>query len=356
MHNRLLDWYDKNARVLPWRSDPSPYKVWLSEVMLQQTRVETVLPYFDRFLTHLPTLKTLAEARLEEVLVLWEGLGYYSRARNLHKAARIVQSDYAGKLPASAKELVKLPGIGKYTSAAIASIAFGEPVAAVDGNVRRVFARLLALEEPIGTSSLEKTVLDYAQLHLPAKRPGDFNQALMDLGSMVCLPAQPKCPICPVQSFCSAFVQGKQNNLPKVIKKAPTPHYDVCVAVIWHEGKVLLAQRADKGLLAKLWEYPGGKISPADKDQEDGVQREVLRKTGLEITPTRKIGDFKHAYTHFRISVQAWYARLLFSPPVTLPDNLRWVSPGDLSALPMGKVARRISERVNSDFLQAENQ
>ena len=356
MQTRLLDWYDINARVLPWRSDPSPYKVWLSEIMLQQTRVDTVLPYFERFLDRFPTLQSLAESQLDEVLRLWEGLGYYSRARNLHKAAVLVQSDFAGKIPGCAEELEKLPGIGNYTAAAIASIAFGEPVAAVDGNIKRIYSRVLALQDPLGTASFNKTITDYAQSVLPQKRAGDFNQALRDLGSMICLPIQPACSRCPLQPFCKAYELGMQETLPQVLRKAPIPHYDICVAVIWHEGRILLAQRGEKGMLTRLWEYPGGKVNPSDTEKEKRLQDVIQQKTGLQIAPTNKIGTFKHAYTHFRISVHAWHAEPVLPLSLTLPANLRWVLPEDLPDYPMGKVARRISDQIHSELIRAKNQ
>ena len=342
----LLTWYDKNARQLPWRSFPTPYRVWVSEIMLQQTRVETVLPYFERFLHRFPSLDSLASANQEDVLRLWEGLGYYSRARNLHKAAQIILSELAGQIPSKSDQLEGLPGIGHYTAAAIASIAFGEPVAAVDGNIKRIYSRILALQEALGSTSFEKAVEDYAQSVLPLELPGDFNQALMDLGSNVCLPRQPLCLACPVQDHCLAFKQGKQNDLPIRVKKASVPHYEVCVAVILLDGNVLLSQREQKGLLAGLWEFPGGKYEQVDNSLEHCLKREVLEKTGLEIAVGEKIGIFKHAYTHFKIIVHAWHAKLLSDQLLMIPENYGWVSPDNLTDYPMGKVARKISDNI----------
>ena len=344
----LLTWYDTNARQLPWRSFPTPYRVWVSEIMLQQTRVETVLPYFERFLNHFPNLETLALASQEEVLRLWEGLGYYSRARNLHKAAQVILSERAGQIPSTMLDLEALPGIGHYTAAAIASIAFGVPAAAVDGNVKRIYSRILALQEALGTSGFEKAVEDHAQTVLSPDRPGDFNQALMDLGSNLCLPRQPLCLACPVQSYCLAFRQGVQNKLPIRNKKSPLPHYEVCAAVIQFGGKVLLSQREQKGLLAGLWEFPGGKLEQEDTSLEDCLKREVMQKTGMEITVAEKIGVFEHAYTHFKITVHAWQALLLSTPTIGLPENLRWVLISDLPTYPMGKVARLVADCMSS--------
>jgi len=347
----LLFWYDYNARQLPWRSFPTPYRVWVSEIMLQQTRVETVLPYFERFLTHYPNLEALATASQEEVLRLLEGLGYYSRARNLLKAAREIYSDFDGQIPSTAKDLERLPGIGHYTAGAIASIAFDEPVAAVDGNIKRIYSRILALKEPFGSSHLDKIIEDYAQTIIPHDRPGDFNQALMDIGSNLCLPRQPLCLACPVQEYCLAFQQGIQNDLPVRIKKAPLPHYEVCAAVIRMDNKILLCQRGESGMLAGLWEFPGGKLEQSDNSLEGCLRREVLGKTGLEISIGEKIGIFQHAYTHFRITVHAWQAKPNSLPLSELPENRRWVLSDDLPEYPMGKVARKISDHITSNSI-----
>jgi len=342
----LLQWYDENARELPWRSDPKPYKVWLSEIMLQQTRVETVLPYFERFLERFPDIGSLASASQEEVLRLWEGLGYYSRARNLHKAAQVVMSDLSGQLPASAASLEKLPGIGKYCAAAIASIAYGEPAAAVDGNIKRIYARLLNLQEALGSSGFEQKVQSYAQEVLPKNRPGDFTQALMDLGSLLCLPKQPQCQVCPISASCLAYQHNTQNSLPFRVKKAPLPHYTVCAAVIIKAGQVLLKQREQQGMLGGLWEYPGGKIENSDQDLTDCLRRELEQKTGLKIAVGEKIGLFPHSYTHFKISLHSFYCDTNKALPAVLPRNFTWVPLEDLKDHPMGKVARQITDLI----------
>lgn len=354
IQTQLLNWYDKNARELPWRSDPSPYKVWISEIMLQQTRVESVLPYYKRFLKRFPDLSGLASAEPEEVLRLWEGLGYYSRARNLHKAAQELVKHHDGVLPDNARELQKLPGIGKYTAAAIASIAFGEPVAAVDGNIRRIYARLLALDEPLGSSAFDKTINCYAQDLIPQDRPGDYTQALMDLGSTICLPQNPNCHACPISNNCKAFEQGRQNQLPLIPAKTPVPHYEVCVAVLHWNGKVLLSQRKVQGLLAGLWEFPGGKREMTDQCLEDCLVRELKIKTGYELPDVNKhdkMGVFRHAYTHYKISVHAWQIVLSNEPTQDFPANLRWVDLANLPNYPMGKVARLIANKLTENTL-----
>ena len=344
--DHLLNWYDDNARVLPWRSAPTPYHVWVSEIMLQQTRVETVLPYYERFLMRFPDLETLAQAEEGDILKAWEGLGYYSRARNLHKTARKLVTELGSQIPPTAAELERLPGIGRYTAAAISSIAFGEPVAATDGNIKRIYARILNLDAPYDSPLFEKTINVYAQSVLSQERPGDFTQALMDLGAEICTPLQPRCEACPIGKYCLGFKLGKQNQLPVRVKKAPIPHYEVCVAVLEHNSKILLRQRDAQGLLAGLWEFPGGKLEP-NESLEDCLKRELLNKTGLAISVGAKSGVYKHAYTHFKITVHAWYAKPARSPQ-NLRENLRWVSPEELPAYPMGKVARRISEKIQT--------
>ena len=353
---KLLTWYDQNARVLPWRSFPSPYRVWISEIMLQQTRVDTVLPYFERFIARFPDIQSLAEAEQAEVFRLWEGLGYYSRARNLHKAAKVLLIEHNGEFPSTFKELESLPGVGRYTAAAIASIAFNQPVAAVDGNIKRIYARLLNYHGIYGSPVFGKTIAEFAQEILPPDRPGDFTQALMDLGSAICTPRQPNCPECPLHSDCLAAQIGTQDELPVKAKKAPIPHYDVCVAVIEENGKILLKKRPEKGLLAGLWEYPGGKVESSDESLEAALKREIEEKTGLTIRLEGKMGTYKHAYTHFKINVHAWQATIIKSAEIQLPPEFSWISIKDLAACPMGKVARRISNQIYLELIQAKNQ
>ena len=233
--------------------------------MLQQTRVDTVLPYFERFIARFPDIQSLAEAEQAEVFRLWEGLGYYSRARNLHKAAKVLKHEHNGEFPSTIKELESLPGVGRYTAAAIASIAFNLPVAAVDGNIKRIYARLLNYHGIYGSPVFDKTIADFAKELLPSDRPGDFTQALMDLGSAICTPRQPNCLNCPLQSDCLATQNGTQDQLPVKAKKAPIPHYDVCVAVIEENGKILLKKRPEKGLLSPDFGNIRGKVERATK-------------------------------------------------------------------------------------------
>ncbi|MEP6896417.1 MAG: A/G-specific adenine glycosylase, partial [Chloroflexota bacterium] len=261
LSSRLLNWYDKNKRILPWRfAGLSPYAVWVSEIMLQQTRVETVIPYYEKWLRLFPTVEALANASEHAVLNAWEGLGYYSRARNFHKAAKLVVEKYNSELPRDLDELRKLPGIGRYTVGALASIVFGMDEPALDGNLKRVYARLFDVSDPIDSPAGEKILWKLAKDNLPKGRAADFNQALMDLGAMICVPKNPRCLICPVMKDCQARANGTQNIRPvKKLKKA-VPHYIHAAAVIVKRGKVLLGQRPSTGLLGGMWEFPNGRV------------------------------------------------------------------------------------------------
>lgn len=342
----LLRWYDANARVLPWRSDPSPYRTWVSEVMLQQTQVETVVPYFERFMQRFPTLESLAKAEQAEVLQLWEGLGYYSRARSLHKAAQLVWQQHQGQLPHTYAELLQLPGVGGYIASAIASIAFQQPVPALDANCRRVYIRLLNLQMPLGTPALEHTLWGYAEQLLPQERPGDFNQAMMELGERICKPKTPLCEQCPLQTTCLAFTQGTPNSLPKRQAKPPVPHYTVTAGVITQGQSVLIAQRPPNGLLGGLWEFPGGKLEPEDSSLEDCLKREIREELGLEIVVENDFGVYRHAYTHFRITLHAFLCTLLPGQSTDDFSHVRWVLPAQLDEFAMGKVDRQIARRL----------
>jgi len=345
----LLNWYSQNARDLPWRKDPQPYPVWVSEIMLQQTRVETAIPYFERWMKRFPTLAALASASQQQVLAAWEGLGYYGRARNLQRAAQIVMDEYGGDLPASRVELSKLPGIGRYTAGAISSIAFGLDAAALDGNIRRVLARLFDVSEPARSPAGEKRLWELAEIHLPHGRAAEYNQALMDLGAMICTPRQPDCKRCPLHLDCLALARGTTEERPALQKRQPTPHYIVTAAVIWREGNVLITQRPANGLLGGLWEFPGGKQQPGE-DLARCLQREIREELETEIQVGAELGVYRHAYTHFKVTLHAFRCCLENGGqprPIQVQD-LRWVAPGELENYPMGKIDRQISRDLQS--------
>ena len=344
----LLDWYEHNARELPWRLAVSPYRTWISEIMLQQTQVETVLPYFERWMARFPDIETLAAADAQDVLTLWEGLGYYSRARNLHRAARQVMMDHNGQLPRTRGSLGTLPGIGPYTAAAIASIAFGEDVAAVDGNIRRVFARLFDVRIPARSTQGEQELGALAQAHLPLGRAGDYNQALMDLGALICKPKKPDCISCPIAANCIARKLGLQEERPVRMPRKKIPHLTVTAAVIHQDGQVLLAQRPPKGLLGGLWEFPGGTLEEDDPDLRACLQREIREELGVEIYIDKAFGQYNHAYTHFKITLHAFLCRLTDGALPQALDGQAWVWAAlpEFPNYPMGKVDRQIARRL----------
>lgn len=344
--HHLLNWYGKNARCLPWRDFPEPYSVWVSEIMLQQTRVETVLPYFERWLKQFPSIESLAAASEEDVLRLWEGLGYYSRARNLHRAAKLLVEEYGGRLPGDAAQLQKIPGIGRYTAGAVASIAFGLDEAALDGNIRRVLARIFDVSVPARSPEGERILWQLAADNLPEGSAGDYNQAMMDLGATICLPRKPLCTQCPVSAFCKSYASGNQEQRPVTSAVSAVPHYIVTAAVIARDGQVLIAKRPDKGLLGGLWEFPGGKLE-AGEDLAAALQREIYEELNVEVRVGASMGVYRHAYTHFKVTLHAFRCELVKGEPQPMvASDLRWVSPGELEEFPMGKIDRRIAQRI----------
>jgi len=345
---RLLAWYERNARQLPWRGHPDPYAVWVSEIMLQQTRVETAIPYFLRWMERFPTIPDLAAASQQEALAAWEGLGYYSRVRNLHRAAQILVAGHAGELPGDPQTLRHLPGIGRYTAAAIASIAFGSDVPALDGNIRRVLARIFDVDLPARSPQGERRLWELAAEHLPPGRAGDYNQALMDLGATVCTPRQPDCPHCPVNDLCAAYPLGVQEQRPVLKARPSQPHYTVTAAVIQRDGQVLIARRPADGLLGGLWEFPGGKLQPGE-DLAACLRREIKEELDAEVAVHGQIGVYNHAYTHFRVTLHAFRCSLERGEPRNLEHAaLAWAPPDALEAYPMGKIDRAIATRLAS--------
>ena len=310
----LLQWYRENARDLPWRREPTPYRVWVSEIMLQQTRVTAVLGYFARFMTAFPTVADLAAAPEDTLMKLWQGLGYYSRARNLQKAARQIQEEFGGVFPQNYEDIRSLAGVGDYTAGAIASIAFGLPVPAVDGNLLRVSARILGDDTDITTGKGKKHFTQKLQAVLPVEFPGQFNQAMMDLGATVCLPhGAPLCEVCPAQTFCTAYREGTQEQLPVRPAKKPRRIEEKTVYLLFYDGSVALRRRPAKGLLAGLWEYPNA----------GPETQEPLKEWGLEDETTEFAGTGVHKFTHveWRMTAQAG----TLTNPV-LPEGWVWAN------------------------------
>jgi A/G-specific adenine glycosylase len=344
----LLKWYAANKRLLPWRDNPDPYAVWISEAMLQQTRVDTVIPYFQRWMGCFPSVESLAHASEEDVLNAWEGLGYYTRARNLRKAAHLLCEKFQGILPQSMQELRALPGIGQYTAAAIASMAFGQNEAVVDGNVKRVLARVFNLEFDANTPDGESAFWRFARELLPAGSAGDYNQAIMDFGATLCTPRAPLCGKCPIASTCKSNLLGIQTQRPVLREKKPVPHHLVCAAVLIVENKALIARRPSRGLLGGMWEFPGGKVEPGETKPQ-ALEREIFEELGTHVNVGDELGKYRHAYTHFRITLHAFFCTLNGEEPRALDaSEIRWVPIPDLVKFPMGKVDRLISNDLKN--------
>lgn len=321
---RMLSWYDENRRVLPWREDPTPYHVWLSEIMLQQTQVATVIPYYIRFIETLPTIADLATVSETQLHKLWEGLGYYSRANHLHEAAVLLMNEYDGLLPESYSELLKLPGIGPYTAGAIASIAFGERVSAVDGNVLRILSRVTAYDGAINVASLAKPLKELAMSLVPAHRPGDFNQSLMDLGASVCSAGgTPQCSDCPLMELCEAYHKQLTWLLPIKRAKKPRTIEAHTIVLITSGSQVWIHQRPNKQLLAGLWEFLD---LPGDLSSSEVL--ETLKQDTLSPVSIDNLGKSKHLFTHKEWRMQGWLVHL--SEPQPFKDGM-WTHVSELA-------------------------
>ena len=348
LQRQLFGWYKENARDLPWRRTKDPYAIWVSEIMLQQTRVETVIPYFQRWLAEFPSIKFLADTEEDQVLKAWEGLGYYSRARNLHAAARLVVDNHEGELPADKAALLELPGIGRYTAGAILSIAFDQPAPILDGNLRRVFTRVFNIQTPIQITATEKVLWEIAAELVPSSNPGDFNQSLMELGALICQPKNPHCGHCPLADDCQSRQLGNQEQLPVRKGKSPLPHLQVTAAVINREGLVLLAKRPPGGLLGGMWEFPGGK-QEENETLPETLTREIKEELNLEVEIGSQLGKYHHAYTHYKVTLYAYQCRMISEDlQLNYHTETVWVSLEGLSDYPMGKIDRQIANQLLS--------
>ena len=336
-----MRWFRAHRRDLPWRSTRDPYAIWISEAMLQQTRVETVIPYWERFLARFPTLDALADAPPDDVLGAWAGLGYYGRARNLQRAAREVVARFGGALPGDAEALRTLPGIGRYTAGAVASIAFDRPEPVVDGNVARVLARIRGIREDIGSPAAAARLWDEAAALARGAAPGDLNQALMELGALVCTPRAPRCDACPAARFCDARAAGDAEALPvKAAKRAPVA-VEAVAALLVRDGRALAVRRPAAGLFGGLWDLPGGDLARGEPPAA-GLARALAERVGLRALRAEPAGALDHALTHrrlrlhlFRAEAPAGRVRRRFF------DAHRWLAPEALAALPIGALTAR---------------
>lgn len=307
----LVDWYADNRRMLPWRRKQDAYHVWVSEIMLQQTRIEAVMGYYHRFMEAFPNVEALAAAPVEQVLKLWEGLGYYSRARNLHKAAQQMVS--SGGFPTTYQQILKLPGIGEYTAGAIAAIAFGQPTVAIDGNVMRVVSRIYALEEDIMLPAAKKNVKQILEDCYPNDRASDFVQGLMELGELICIPGNPRCESCPIQAHCRALAEGKQRVLPLRIPKTKKRIEERSVLITEQNDKVLLMKRPEQGILSGLWEYPNvisPEVNPGTLLWAEQVRAAMRDTYGIALEPAEYIGDVEHVFTHMKWKMKVYRGKV----------------------------------------------
>ncbi|MBI5197529.1 MAG: A/G-specific adenine glycosylase [Nitrospirae bacterium] len=343
----LLKWYRKAGRDLPWRRTVDPYAVWVSEIMLQQTQVATVIPYYRSFLSAFPGVADLAKAPLERVLKVWEGMGYYARARNLHQAARVVLDEHDGEVPDDLERLTRLPGIGRSTAGAIVSIAYGKKAPILDGNVRRVLARLFAVREPVSLPAVQQKLWGLSEQLVPEKDASSFNQALMDLGAMVCTPKTPACSACCINTRCLAYREGIQEKIPAKTPSPKTPHYHVAVGVIWKNGKVLITQRPPKGLLGGLWEFPGGKLEDGETP-ESAVRREIREELNLAVSVGDPINVIRHAYTHFKITLHSFHCTYQ-GGRIRTGQPYCWVPPSELNRYAFPAANRKIIDCLEKD-------
>jgi A/G-specific adenine glycosylase len=337
MRTALLKWYGQHHRRLPWRETSDTYGIWVSEVMLQQTQVATVIPYYQRFMEAFPTVAALAGANPDAILKLWEGLGYYARARNLHKAAGQVVDRFNGVIPGEKEAFKSLPGVGDYIAAAVLSIAFDLPLAVVDGNVKRVLARLCTMDAPVNHSPSHKRFQAKADRLLDCSAPAQFNQAMMELGALVCTPKNPGCDTCPLRKQCRAVQTGTVSAYPRRNKTKPVPTHHIAVGVVNKGDKLLITQRKPEGLLGGLWEFPGGQVKPKE-DAPSACVREIAEATGLEVKVLSHLTRVKHAYTHFKIEMDVYLCRYV-SGRVQLngPVDHHWIKLSEIQKYPFPK-------------------
>jgi len=344
IQTRLLRWFEKNGRDLPWRETRDPYAIWVSEIMLQQTQVPTVIPYYKKFLKSFPTVRHLANADLSKVLKVWEGLGYYSRARNLHRASQILLSRFRGKIPDNLKDLLALPGIGKYTAGAILSIAFNKEAPILDGNVKRVLSRLFSVSGNPVRGKIEGLLWHLSESLIPKGFASPFNQGLMDLGSMVCTPKDPQCSRCPLHRHCKAKASGNPERYPSRVLKKRIPHIEAISGVILRQGKVLLNQRPPKGLLGGLWEFPNWK-SEGKRGLRFRLRNYIKKEMGMNVKVKGSIGTFKQAFTHFKLILDVFTCEAIDGK-----GRGKWIPIKNLDQFAMPRIHRRIANVLSDGW------
>ena len=337
LRKQLIKWYFANHRDLPWRRSKNAYRIWVSEVMLQQTQVNTVLSYYRQFLKTFPNIKRLADADLQAILKAWEGMGYYARARNLHRAAKAVMQDYSSRIPETWETFHSLPGVGDYIAAAVLSMAFDQPYADFFFYVKRVLARLYKIDAPVNQANAQNRFKEAADKLLDSQQPGIFNQAVMELGALICKPRNPVCGVCPLNPFCRAYKTNQVTHFPKRQKSKATPQYHIAVGVVFKNDRVLITQRKAEGLLGGLWEFPGGKIRDGESARAACI-REIKEEVNLNVDIDRHLAKVKHAYTHFKINMDVFCCKYI-SGRVFLrgPVAFRWIRLNEYKNYPFPK-------------------
>jgi A/G-specific adenine glycosylase len=340
---RLIGWYKHNARALPWRNTCDPYKIWISEVMLAQTTVTAVIPYYKKWIKAFPTVKKAAGSPLRRILKIWQGLGYYQRARNIQKAARAILDEHAGSFPRNPEDLRKLAGFGPYITAAVSSIAFDLRQPVIDANVRRVVMRLLALKGHADIRQ-DRAIFSFLEKVLPLRQVGTFNQALMELGALICRPQTPLCLKCPSRIFCSAYKKGLQEVIPAP-RKRTVQKIEAVAAIIKRGNRYFIQKRPPHGLLADLWEFPGGKIERGESARE-ALSRELKEELGVSLVSAKHLMSIKHFYTKFQVRLHAWYCQVV---PYPSQDKAhKWLRLAALKKYPMPSGSAKIVERLAS--------
>lgn len=342
---KLVQWFRINKRNLPWRKDKNPYKIWISEIMLQQTKVSTVIPYYVQFLERFPTIKSLAEAILDDVYQVWQGLGYYTRAKKLHETAQLMVAKYGGEFPATYEEVLKLPGVGDYTAGAIMSIAYGRAYPAVDGNVLRVFARLYNIQSDVMEQKTKKEITELVIKNIYKESPSDYTESIMELGALLCQPKNPKCMFCPVQADCLAYQAGTQESIPLRINKTVQVEENLCVLVIQKKDALWMEKRKDDGLLGGFWQLPNFFIKPKQSISEE-IEKYVIRENSF---PFEQLFLFKEKYIYsHRIWLMEVYEIKLDSNFLKDSVEAQWIDRKELKNFPIGGAFRKIIKRVIS--------
>lgn len=346
MAQALTNWFSEHKRPFPWRQTNNPYPIWVSEIMLQQTRADQMVPYFERFMEDFPSIYALDNASMDQLLKLWEGLGYYRRARLMKACAHQIVSAHNGQFPADYTKLRALPGLGDYTAAALASLAFEIPKGVVDGNVLRVVARHESLPLDVKKKPAKRAIQQFMDELVCQNKPSIINQAVMELGATICTPRNPRCNLCPLQRSCSSFLSNRTEDFPIVSKKPAIPHHDIVVGVIRRKNQVLVAKRPEMAMLGGLWEFPGGK-SENNETLEESLHRELHEELGLRVAIGEPLPVIRHAYTHFRISLHGFWCSISSgSPSPHSATELRWADIRTLAKLAFPRANRKLTNAV----------